>query len=198
MSTTISATEVRDLRNLTGAPMMDCKKALTESGGDSDKAVDWLRKRGIAKAAKKAGREASEGLVSNYIHHNGRVGVLLEVNCETDFVAATDPFKAFCRDIALHIASMNPICVSREGVPSELVAKETEILKAQIDQSKPAAIQEKMLAGRLNKFYAERVLLDQAFVKDDSKTIEQFRVEAVGKLGENIKIHRFARFEIGA
>jgi len=198
MSTSISASQVKDLRTMTGAPMMDCKKALSESGGDVDKAVDWLRKRGIAKAAKKAGREASEGLVSSYIHHNGRVGVLLEVNCETDFMAATDQFKLFCREVSLHIASMNPLCVNREEVPAELVAKETEILKAQIDQSKPAEIQEKMLVGRLNKFYAERVLLDQAFVKDDSKTIEQYRTEAVGNLGENIKIHRFARFEIGS
>jgi len=198
MSTTISATQVKDLRTMTGAPMMDCKKALNESEGDIDKAVDWLRKKGIAKAAKKAGREASEGLVSSYIHHNGRVGVLLEVNCETDFMAATDQFKAFCREVSLHVASMNPICVTREEVPAELVEKETEILKSQIDQSKPAEIQEKMLAGRLNKFYAERVLLDQSFVKDDSKTIEQFRTETVGQLGENIKINRFARFEIGS
>lgn len=198
MSPSITASQVKDLRTMTGAPMMDCKKALNESGGDVDKAVDWLRKKGIAKAAKKAGREASEGLVSSYIHHNGRVGVLLEVNCETDFMAATDQFKTFCREVSLHVASMNPICVSREEVPAELVAKETEILKSQIDQSKPAEIQEKMLAGRLNKFYAERVLLDQAFVKDDSKTIEQFRTETVGQLGENIKIHRFARFEIGS
>lgn len=197
MSTTISAGQVKDLRTMTGAPMMDCKKALSESGGDVDKAVDWLRKKGIAKAAKKAGREASEGLVSSYIHHNGRVGVLLEINCETDFVAATEPFKAFCKEISLHIASMKPICVTRDEVPADLVAKETEILKAQIDQSKPPEIQEKMLVGRLNKFFAEKVLLDQAYVKDDSKSVEQFRAEAVGKLGENIQIHRFARFEIG-
>lgn len=198
MSTTISAGQVKDLRNMTGAPMMDCKKALTENDGDIDKSVAWLRKKGIAKAAKKAGREASEGSITSYIHHNGRVGVLLEVNCETDFVAATDDYKTFCKEVCLHIASMKPICVSRDEVPSDLIDKETEILKAQIDSSKPAEIQEKMLTGRMNKYYAEKVLLDQAYVKDDSKTIEQFRAEAVGRMGENIQIHRFVRFEIGA
>ena len=197
MTSTISAAQVRDLRNASGAPMMDCKKALTECGGDMDKAVEWLRKKGISKAAKKADREASEGAVSSYIHHNGRVGVLLEVNCETDFVAATDDFKAFCREISLHIASMKPICVAREEVPEALVEKEKEILKAQIDTSKPAEIQEKMLEGRMGKFYAESCLLEQPWVKDDKKTIEQFRAETVGKLGENIQIRRFARFEIG-
>ncbi len=198
MTTTISAAQVRDLRNMSGAPMMDCKKALTECGGDIDKAVEWLRKKGIAKAAKKADREASEGLVSSYIHHNGKVGVLLEVNCETDFVAATDDFKSFCKEVSLHIASMKPICVRREEVPAQLVEKEREILAAQIDTSKPAEIQEKMLDGRMNKFYAEQCLLEQPYVKDDKKTVEQFRAETVGKLGENIQIHRFARFEIGA
>jgi elongation factor Ts len=198
MTPTISASQVKDLRTMTGAPMMDCKAALTESDGDMDKASEWLRKKGIAKAAKKAGREAAEGLVSSYIHHNGRVGVLLEVNCETDFVANTDNFKEFCREISLHVASMKPLCVSREEVPSDVAAKEREILSAQIDTSKPAEIQEKMLEGRMGKFYAEQCLLEQAWVKDDKKTIEQFRAETVGKLGENIQIHRFARFEIGS
>jgi len=198
MTTTISAAQVRDLRQMSGAPMMDCKKALSESGGDIDKAVEWLRKKGIAKAAKKAGREASEGLVSSYIHHNGRVGVLLEVNCETDFVSATDDFKAFCHEISLHIASMKPLCVRREEVDETLVAKEREILLEQIDKSKPAEIQEKMIEGRLGKFFAEQCLLEQPFVKDDKKTVEQFRAETVGKLGENIQIHRFARFEVGS
>lgn len=197
MTTTITAAQVRELRDVSGAPMMDCKKALTESDGDVEKASEWLRKKGIAKAAKKAGRAASEGLVSSYIHHNGRVGVLLEMNCETDFVAKTDPFKEFCHEIALHIASMKPICVSRDDVPSSLVEKEKEILKAQIDASKPPEIQEKMLEGRIGKFYAEQCLLEQPWVKDDKKTVEQFRAETVGKLGENIQIRRFARFEIG-
>ena len=197
MTTTISAAQVRDLRQMSGAPMMDCKKALSESGGDIDKAVEWLRKKGIAKAAKKAGREASEGLVSSYIHHNGRVGVLLEVNCETDFVSATDDFKSFCHEISLHIASMKPLCVRREEVDETLVAKERDILLEQIDKSKPAEIQEKMIEGRLGKFFAEQCLLEQPFVKDDKKTVEQYRAETVGKLGENIQIHRFARFEVG-
>ncbi|MDG2148088.1 MAG: translation elongation factor Ts [Planctomycetota bacterium] len=198
MTTTISAAQVRDLRQMSGAPMMDCKKALTECGGDADQAVEWLRKKGIAKAAKKAGREATEGLVFSYIHHNNKVGVLLEVNCETDFVAATDDFKAFCQDVSMHIASMKPSCVRREDVDSALAEKERAFLSEQIDQSKPAEIQEKMLEGRMSKFYAEQCLLEQAFVKDDKKTIEQVRAETVGKLGENIQIHRFARFEIGA
>jgi elongation factor Ts len=198
MTPTISASQVKDLRTMTGAPMMDCKAALTESDGDMEKASEWLRKKGIAKAAKKAGREASEGLISSYIHHNGRVGVLLEVNCETDFVANTDPFKQFCREISLHVASMKPLCVSRDEVPADLAAKEKEILAAQIDTSKPAEIQEKMLEGRMGKFFAEQCLLEQAWVKDDKKTIEQFRAETVGKLGENIQIHRFVRFEIGS
>ena len=197
MTSTISAAQVRELREMSGAGMMDCKKALTECGGDLDKAGEWLRKKGIAKAAKKAGREASEGRVSSYIHHNGRVGVLLEVNCETDFVSATDDFKQFCHEISLHIASMKPLCVSRDEVPASLVEKEKEILRAQIDTSKPAEIQEKMLEGRIGKFYAEQCLLEQPFVKDDKKTVEQFRAETVGRLGENIQIHRFARFEVG-
>ena len=198
MTPTISASQVKDLRSMTGAPMMDCKAALTESDGDMDKAAEWLRKKGIAKAAKKAGREAAEGAVTSYIHHNGRVGVLLEVNCETDFVANTDQFKDFCREISLHIASMRPLCVGRDEVPAELVEKEKEILRAQIDGSKPAEIQEKMLEGRIGKFFAEQCLLEQPWVKDDKKTIEQYRAETVGTLGENIQIRRFARFEIGS
>lgn len=198
MSTQISASQVKDLRDSTGAPMMDCKQALTESAGNMEKAADWLRKKGIAKAAKKADREASEGLVTSYIHHNGRVGVLLEVNCETDFVSNTDQFKDFCREISLHVASMKPLYLNRDQVPAEQVAKEREILKAQIDSSKPVEIQEKMLEGRISKFFAEQCLLEQAWVKDDKKTIDQLRIEAVGTLGENIQIRRFARFEIGA
>ncbi len=198
MTTTISATQVRELRDRSGAPMMDCKKALAENGGDLEKSLEWLRKKGVQTAAKKAGRDVSEGLVSSYIHHNGRVGVLLEVNCETDFVAKTEQFQGFCRDIALHIASMAPRHLDRDAVPEEEIAKEREILSAQIDTSKPAEIQQKIVEGRLNKFYADHCLLEQAFVKDDSKTIEQLRAETVGKVGENIKIRRFARFDVGA
>jgi elongation factor Ts len=197
MSPAITASQVRDLREMSGAPMMDCKKALTESDGDLEKAGEWLRKKGIAKAAKKADRDASEGAVSSYIHHNGKVGVLLEVNCETDFVAATEQFKSFCHDVSLHIASMKPTCVRREEVPEALVEKEREILLDQVDKSKPEDIQKKMVDGRMGKFYAELCLLEQPFVKDDGKTVEQVRAETVGKLGENIQISRFARFEIG-
>ena len=198
MSSTISAAQVRELRDMSGAPMMDCKKALTESDGDLEKAGEWLRKKGIAKAAKKADREAGAGLVSSYIHHNGRVGVLLEVNCETDFVANTDQFKEFCKGISLHIASMNPLCVAREEVPAELVEKERAILLETVDKSKPEEIQQKMVDGRMGKFYAEQCLLEQPFVMDDKKSVEQHRAETVGTLGENIQIKRFVRFEIGA
>lgn len=193
----ISATMVRELRDSSGAPMMDCKKALDENAGNMTLATEWLRKKGIASAAKKAGRDAKDGLVSGYIHHNGRVGVLLEVNCETDFVAKTEQFKEFCRDVSLHIASMSPTFLSRDQVPAELVAKEREIRAAQVDAKKPKDVQEKILEGGMAKFFAEQCLLEQPFVKDDSKTIEQLRAETVGKLGENLIIRRFARFEIG-
>jgi len=194
---TISPSQVRELRDSSGAPMMDCKKALDESGGDMTAAAEWLRKKGIATAANKAGRQAKDGLISSYIHHNGKVGVLLEVNCETDFVAKTDPFKEFCKDVALHIASMNPRWLSRDQVPPEILAKEREILGAQIDTKKPKEIQDKMLEGRIQKFYAENCLMEQPFVKDDSKTIEQLRAETVGKVGENLVVRRFVRFDIG-
>ena len=194
---TTNSSQVRELRDVSGAPMMDCKKALDETAGDMDKAMDWLRKKGMASAAKKAGRTAADGAVFSYIHHNGKVGVLLEVNCETDFVAKTDPFKDFCKDVALHIASMNPRWLSREQVPPEIVEKEREILGAQIDTKKPKEIQDKMLEGRIAKFYAENCLMEQAFVKDDSKTIEQLRAETVGKVGENLVVRRFVRFDVG-
>ncbi|MCB9899619.1 MAG: translation elongation factor Ts [Planctomycetes bacterium] len=197
MTDTISATQVRDLRERTGAGLMECKRMLQETGGDIDKAIEQLRVKGIAKAAKKADRDVSQGLVQAYIHHNGKVGVLLEVNCETDFVAATDAFKDFCKDVSLHIASMKPLYLKRDEVPAEAVEAERAILAQQVDTSKPAEIQAKMIEGRLAKFYAESCLLDQAFVKDDKKTVEQYRAETVGKLGENIQIRRFARFEIG-
>ncbi len=195
--TEISATMVRELRDSSGAPMMDCKKALNENAGDMTLAAEWLRKKGIASAAKKAGRDAKEGLVGSYIHHNGRVGVLLEVNCETDFVAKTEPFKEFCRDVSLHIASMAPTYLSRDEVPAEFVAKEREIRAAQVDVRKPKDVQDKILEGGMAKFFAETCLLEQPFVKDESKSIEQLRAETVGKLGENLIIRRFARFEVG-
>ena len=195
---TISASQVRELRELSGAPMMDCKQALQETGGDMQKATDWLRKKGLKTAEKKAGRDAGEGLVHAYIHHNGRVGVLVEVNCETDFVARNDRFKEFCQNVALHIASMRPRYVRSTEVPADVVAKEREILAATVEKDKPDAIREKILDGRLRKFFTEVCLLDQPYVKDDSKTIDQYRAETVGTIGENIQIGRFTRYEIGA
>ena len=194
---TVTAQQVKELRTKSGAPMMDCKKALSETSGDMEKAAEWLRKQGIQTAAKKAGRDASEGLVHSYLHHNGRVGVLVEVNCETDFVAKTDQFQAFCKEIGLHIASMSPRWLTRDEVPAELVEKEREILGEQIDKSKPADIQAKIVEGRVNKFYADKCLMEQPWVKDDSKTIEQYRAETVGTIGENIQIRRFVRFDVG-
>ena len=195
--TTIPSGQVRELRDVSGAPMMDCKKALDETAGDMEKAMEWLRKKGIASAAKKAGRTAADGSVFSYIHHNGKVGVLLEVNCETDFVARSEPYQQFCKDVCLHIASMHPQWVRREDVPAVLVEKEREIALAQVDPKKPEEIQEKMVEGRVAKFFAETCLMEQAFVKDDKQTIEQLRTSLVGKLGENIVVRRFARFEVG-
>ena len=193
----ITSDLVRELRDRSGAPMMDCKRALDETQGDMTAAADWLRKKGIASAAKRAGRTTNEGLIHAYVHHNGRVGVLLEVNCESDFVAKTDHFKTFCNDVALHIASMNPRWLTREQVPPEAVEKEREILRAQVDPKKPKEIQDKILDGKLQSFFAENCLLDQPFVKDGTKTIEQVRAEAVGIIGENIVIRRFTRFDLG-
>lgn len=193
----ISSDQVRELRDRSGAPMMDCKRALDESQGDMGAAAEWLRKQGIASAAKRAGRTANEGLVHAYVHHNGRVGVLLEINSESDFVAKTDRFKSFCSDVAMHIASMAPRYLTREQVPPEVVEKEREILRAQVDARKPREIQDKILEGKLASFFGEVCLLDQPFVKDGSKTIEQVRAEAVGVIGENIVIRRFVRYDLG-
>jgi elongation factor Ts len=195
--TTVPSSQVRELRDVSGAPMMDCKKALDESAGDMDKALDWLRKKGVASAAKKAGRTASDGAITSYIHHNGKVGVLLEVNCETDFVARAEPFQHFCKDICLHVASMNPRWTRREDVPAEIVEHEREIALAQVDSRKPREIQEKMVEGRVSKFFADTCLMEQPFVKDDKQTIEQLRTALIGKLGENIVVRRFVRFDIG-
>ena len=189
---------VKELRERTGAGVIDCKKALAETNGDVEKAVEYLREKGIAAAAKKSGRIAAEGLVHAYIHMGGRIGVLVEVNCETDFVAKTDDFKDLVNDIALHIAAMKPEYLDREEVPADAIEKEKEILTAQaLNEGKPASIVEKMVKGRLEKFFAEKVLLEQVFVKDDSKTIQQLVTEKVAKIGENIKIRRFVRFELG-
>lgn len=192
----ISAKMVAELRAKTGAGLMDCKKALKETEGNEEKAIDLLRKKGIASAAKKADRDAGDGLIEAYIHMGGKVGVLVEVNCETDFVAKTDDFKALVRDIAMHIAAASPTCVSREDVPEEVIAKEREIAASQV-QGKPENIIEKIVTGKLEKVYQEIVLLEQPFVKNPDVTIQDLLKERIAKLGENILINRFARFQIG-
>jgi elongation factor Ts len=192
----ITAKMVGDLRARTGAGLMDCKKALKEAEGDEAKAIDILRTKGIASASKKAEREASDGLVEAYIHMGGKVGVLIEVNCETDFVAKTDDFKALVRDIAMHIAATSPTCVRREDVPAEVIEKEKEIAASQI-KGKPENIVEKIVSGKLEKVYQEIVLLEQPFVKNPDQTIQDLLKEQIAKLGENIVINRFARFQIG-
>ena len=195
---TISATAVKELREMSGAGMMDCKKALTEASGDLEKAIDILRKTGMAKARKKSGRSAKEGIILPYIHPGAKLGVLLEINCETDFVANTDDFKNLSKDIAMHIAASAPMSVSREEIPQETLEREKEIYADQARQSgKPENIIEKMTEGRLNKFYQENVLLEQTFVKDPDKTVADLITETVAKLGENILISRFSRFQLG-
>ncbi|AQS56863.1 translation elongation factor Ts [Novibacillus thermophilus] len=194
----ITAAQVKELREKTGAGMMDCKKALQEAEGDMERAVELLRKKGLAAADKKAGRIAAEGLVDSYIHAGGKIGVLVEVNCETDFVAKTDEFKTLVRDIAMHIAATDPQYVRREEVPEETVAKERELLKEQaLSEGKPAHIVDKMVEGRLEKFFKEICLVEQPFVKDPDITVEQLVKEKIAKIGENISIRRFARFGLG-
>lgn len=195
-----TAKDVQTLRERTGVGMMDCKKALVETDGDMEKAIEYLREKGIAKAAKKAGRIASEGIVDSYIHMGGKIGVLVEVNCETDFVARGDQFKNFVHDVALQIAAAKPIYVTKEEVPASEIEHEKEILKAQAlneEHPKPLAIIEKMTEGRIQKFYSEVCLLEQEFVKDSTKTISQLLTDAISKIGEKISIRRFVRFEMG-
>ena len=195
---TISPKQVSELRARTGAGMMDCKRALEEAGGDMDKAAEILRKKGIAKAEKRAGRSAAQGLIVSYIHHNAQVGVLLEVNCETDFVARTDAFQQLARDIALHIASADPIAVSPEDIPADLIERERRIAEEQVAaEGKPENVRPKIVEGKLKKFIAERTLLEQPYVKDDSKTVGQLVKEVSGKVGEAVQVKRFARFRIG-
>jgi len=194
----VSAADVKALRDTTGAGMMDCKKALQESGGDTARAIEILREKGLASVAKRAGRAADQGLVDSYIHFNNTVGVLLEVNCETDFVAKTDEFKLLVRDIALHIASMNPRWVSSEDVPQDIVDGESRIFEAQAKESgKPENVIPKIIEGKLKAFYKDNVLLDQAFVKDDSKTVGAMIDENSAKLGERIVVGRFVRYKLG-
>jgi elongation factor Ts len=193
-----SASAVKELREISGAGMMDCKRALDEAGNDIKKAMDVLRKSGVAKAQKKAGRSASDGMVLPYIHPGSKLGVLIEVNCETDFVAKTDDFQNMVRDIAMHIAASGPIAVNKEDVSAEVLASEKEIYAAQARKSgKPENIIEKMIEGRISKFYQENVLMEQAFVKDPSLTINDVITQMVAKLGENIVIARFVRFQLG-
>jgi elongation factor Ts len=194
----VSATQIKDLRERTGAGMSDCKKALVEVGGDMDKAIDYLRAKGLAKAAKKAGREATEGAVVSYIHGGGRIGVLVEINCETDFVARNDDFVAFTKDVALQIAAMNPQFVRKDEVSEDVMAREKSVLVAKAAESgKPEAVVQKMVEGQLSKWMKEICLMDQTFVKNPDKTIEQIQQELIAKIGENIKIRRFVRFELG-
>ncbi len=194
----VDAKLVKTLREMTGAGFLECKKALEETGGNLEEAVELLRKKGIAKAAKKAGRETKEGLIHAYIHAGGRVGVLLELNCETDFVARNELFKELANELALQIAAMRPKWVKREDVPKEIVEKEGEIAReAAIAEGKPEHIAEKIAEGKLEKFYKENVLLEQPYIKDDSKTIEELIKEYIAKIGENIQVGRFCRFEIG-
>jgi elongation factor Ts len=193
-----SASAVKELREISGAGMMDCKRALDEAGNDIKKAMDVLRKSGVAKAQKKAGRSASDGMVLPYIHPGSKLGVLIEVNCETDFVAKTDDFQNMVRDIAMHIAASGPIAVNKEDVSAEVLASEKEIYADQARKSgKPENIIEKMIEGRISKFYQENVLMEQDFVKDPSLTINDVITQMVAKLGENIVIARFVRFQLG-
>ena len=193
----VTAEQVKELRDMTGAGIMDCKKVLVEVDGDIKKAVETLRERGIAKAAKKAGRIASEGLVEAYIH-NGKYGAMVEVNSETDFVSKNEEFRTFVRDVAMHIAASNPLYVSRDEVPENVINAEKEVIKAQaLNEGKPAAVVEKMVEGRINKYLAEICLLDQPFVKDPDKTVGQLLIEKIATIGENIVIRRFVRYERG-
>jgi elongation factor Ts len=185
------------LRELTGAGMMDCKKALDESGGDFEKAKDAIRKRGLDIAKKKSSREAKEGQIVSYIHGAGKLGVIVEINCETDFVARNDDFKAFTKEIAMQIAAGHPFYVSRDEIPADVIAKEKELFAEQV-AGKPAEVQEKILQGKLEKRYEDICLLDQKYLKDDSKTVGEYINEVIARIGENIIVKRFARFEIGA
>lgn len=199
MCADISASAVKELRQISGAGVMDCKKALEESGGDMDAALRILREQGVRFAGKKAVREAREGAVHSYIHGQGRIGVLVEVNCETDFVARTEEFRDFCRKVAMQIAAKDPIAVNSEDLPEDLVEEEKSIYRAQMkDSGKPGNIVEKIVEGKLGKFYAQTCLMDQEWVHDDSDgTVSDVRTALVAKLGENIVIRRFSRFEIG-
>lgn len=197
-ATTFTAKDVQELRRRTGAGMMDCKKALEANGGDVDKAVEYLRTKGIAKAESRTGRATSEGLVGSYIHHNGKIGVLVELNCETDFVARTDDFQQLVRTVAEHIAAAAPLGVDRDTIPAESIERERRIAEEQARQSgKPDAIVQKMVEGKVESYYKEVVLLAQPWVREPKKSIADLIKEASSRLGENIQIRRFARFQLG-
>ena len=194
----ISAAKVKELRERTNAGMMDCKKALQECACDMEKAIAWLRQKGLAVAAKRAGRATSEGAIQSYIHAGSKLGVIVEINCETDFVAKTDQFIQFTKDVAMHIAASNPVCIKREDVPQDILEKEREIYKNQaIDAGKPEHIAEKMVTGRIEKFYKEICLLEQPFVKNPDISIQDLLNDLIAKMGENISIRRFIRYQIG-
>ncbi|MCP3892748.1 MAG: translation elongation factor Ts [Desulfobulbaceae bacterium] len=194
----ITSKMVKDLRDKTQAGMMDCKKALEKTEGDMEKAVDLLRQKGLAVAAKRAGRATSEGVIETYIHAGGKLGVMVELGCETDFVAKNDDFREFARDIAMHVAAVNPVAITREDVPAEIIAREKDIYVQQaLDSGKPEAIVEKMVTGKIEKYLAEIALLEQKYVKNPDLSIQDLLNELVGKMGENISIKRFARFQVG-
>ncbi len=194
----ITSTMVKELRDKTNAGMMDCKKALTETGGDMEKSVDLLRQKGLAVALKRAGRATSEGVIETYIHAGGKLGVMVEVGCETDFVAKTDGFREFARDIAMHIAASNPVAIRREDVPEEILAREREIYKQQaLDSGKPENIVDKIVTGKMDKYYSDICLLEQKFVKNPDLSIQDLLNELIAKMGENIGIKQFSRFQIG-
>jgi len=194
----IDAKAVKALREKTGAGMMDCKKALQETEGDKEKAVDILREKGLAAAARRADRTANQGIVDSYIHLGGKIGVLVEVNCETDFVARNDEFRDFVKNICLQVTAANPAYLSKEDVPKDIIDKEAQIIKAQaLNEGKPEKVIEKIIEGRLNKFYRENCLLEQVYIRDEDRTISELLTELVAKIGENIVIRRFSRFEVG-
>jgi elongation factor Ts len=198
MMATISAATVKQLREKTGAGIMDCKEALSECNGDISNAVDFLRKKGLATAAKRAGRATTEGIIESYIHMDSKLGVLVEINCETDFVAKNDDFKEFAKNIAMHITATNPVSIQPEDVPKEIIDKEKEIYRAQVlDMGKPEQIADKIVDGKMKKYFSENCLMNQAYVRDSNITIEDLLNEMVAKIGENITIKRFARFKIG-
>jgi elongation factor Ts len=194
----VTPEQVKELRGKTGAGVMDCKKALVEANGDMEKAIVILREKGLAKAAKKQSRSATEGIIESYIHGNGRIGVLVEVNCETDFVARNEEFKILAKDIAMQVAASNPKYLSREDVPDEVIEKEREILRAQaLNEGKPEKIVDKIVDGRIEKFFEENCLLEQAFIRDPDKKVSQYIMEKIAVIGENITVSRFVRFERG-